>query len=106
MEGQFPLVQVLEHSQGHPAHGPFSYPGKYRIPKLIEQGGAKAQRAVGHHKDHRDPKQHVRAAVLVEVVDDVFQGNGRGNGRQLGQHQQNQGQDYPAAEFGEIGPEA
>ena len=105
MKAQLALVQVFKDPQGHPPHGPLGYPGKDGIPQLIEQGGAKAQGAVGHHQYHRNPQQHVRAAVLVQVIHDVFQGDRCGYRGQLGHHQQRQRQCYPAPELGQVGPE-
>src|SRR5690554_2046683 len=84
---QLALMQVFKHSQRHPPHGPFRHPGKHGIPQFAEQGGAKAQATVGHDQHNRNPQQHVGAAILVQVIDDVFQGHRRGDRGQFRQYQ-------------------
>ena len=105
MKSQFPLVQVFKHPQRDPPHSPLRDPRKHGIPQFAEQGGTKTQATVGHHQHNRDPQQHVGTAVLVQVVDNVFQCHRGGDGGQLCQDQHRHSQHDPPPEFQKIRPQ-
>ena len=94
-------MQVPEHLQGNAPHRMLGDSPEYQIAQLTEQHRAETQHPIGQQQRQR---QHDCAMLHpVEIIDDVLQDQRQGDAGQLGQHQETQGNAYPAAVFPEIG---
>ncbi len=103
MEVQLQPVQVFEHPQPDPAHGPLGDPTEDGVPQLAEEYPAKAQKPVDQQKG--DGQYQFGLQASVHTINDMLERPGHGQRCPFGGQQCRNGQDHPTFEVPEVGPE-